>query len=289
MIRIGIVGSDNSHALAFAQLCNVEQVFPDARVTCLYGTDPQRNIEVATRGRIDRIVNAPEEMIGNVDAVMVVFRHGDLHAPHAVPFLEAGIPTFVDKPLAIKMADVEAILEAAARRGTPLTSYSTLRYTATVREVQANRARLGELTVGVVTGPCDWQSVYGGPFFYATHTVETMLALFGHRVARVRATSHGGNVAATVEYEGGALVTLHLLGRAKGSFHIAVFGTEGHVVAPVDMSTCYRNGLAVFLEMVRTGRPPLTPDEMRDPIRITHAMVRSLADGEAWVEPAAVG
>ena len=44
MIRIGILGSDNSHALAFAKLCNLpmengEYRYPDVRIAAIYGND----------------------------------------------------------------------------------------------------------------------------------------------------------------------------------------------------------------------------------------------------------
>ena len=57
MIRIGILGSDNSHALAFAKLCNLpmengEYRYPDVRIAAIYGNDddPQHTKDVAQQG-----------------------------------------------------------------------------------------------------------------------------------------------------------------------------------------------------------------------------------------------
>ena len=76
MIRIGIVGSDNSHADAFSQMLNIadsqtgEFAYPDVRVTAIFGLDEKRTAEVALDGKIEHIVKDPSEMIGMVDAVM---------------------------------------------------------------------------------------------------------------------------------------------------------------------------------------------------------------------------
>ncbi len=105
MIRIGIVGSDNSHAIALSQLCNLSdtperKAIRGAKVVALFGLVPERNEEVARAGKIPTIVKKPTDMIGMVDAAFVVFRHGGLHYRYVKPFLQARIPAFVDKPLA---------------------------------------------------------------------------------------------------------------------------------------------------------------------------------------------
>ena len=45
MFRVGIIGSDNSHALAFSRLANIpdgegEYAFPDVRITGIFGNLP---------------------------------------------------------------------------------------------------------------------------------------------------------------------------------------------------------------------------------------------------------
>src|ERR1051326_175329 len=79
MIKLGIVGSDNSHADAFSQLCNLDKGFNGfkcrgAKVVAIYGHDPKRTEEVARNGQIPTIVEKADHMIGIVDAVLVGFR-----------------------------------------------------------------------------------------------------------------------------------------------------------------------------------------------------------------------
>jgi predicted dehydrogenase len=86
----------------------------------------------AERGRRDaaeridgvRVVESLDELLATevraqVDAVLVL-TPDHAHAAHAVRTLEAGIPTFVEKPLATSVADADRVLEAAYRTGTRL-------------------------------------------------------------------------------------------------------------------------------------------------------------------------
>jgi len=251
MIRIGIVGSDNTHAERFSELCNLEG-FPGrvrgARVVSIYGRDPQRTAEVAEKGRIPRIVETPDEMLGQVDAVMVVFRHGALHCEHALPFLEAGVPTFVDKPFATTVRD--------ARR-----------------------------MVGVSAGPGDVRSEYGGFIFYGIHAIEMMQETFGTGVRRVSAVHHAGNLVTTVQYRGEPIVSLQVLGNASSSFHVAAYGKGGADASVLDLADCYSAGLKVFLKMVRTGEEPIPHEHMVEAVAVAEAVEKSMRTGEPATLP----
>lgn len=284
MIRIGIVGSDNSHALAFSQLLNTEKGegdprWADARCVALYGTDAARNQEVAEKGKIPYIAPTVEDMLDRVDAAMVVWRHGDLHASHALPFLKAGKPVFVDKPFAIELKDCQAMLDAAAASGAPLTSYSTTRWTPAIKELRERAAEYGELRMGQVVGPADLESEYGGVFFYANHAIEMMLALFGHDIAGIYAREGQGNVTCVVRWPDGRLANLNLCKSAKATYAATLHGTQGWITEKIDISACYEDGLAVFLEMVRTKKRPLTDAQLLEPTRLMHALLRSLESG----------
>ncbi|MGI9824733.1 Gfo/Idh/MocA family protein [Agromyces sp. Marseille-Q5079] len=60
-----------------------------------------------------------ELLASGIDAVMVL-TPDDRHASIAIPALEAGVAVFCEKPLAIDLADADAVLETARRTGTRL-------------------------------------------------------------------------------------------------------------------------------------------------------------------------
>src|SRR4051812_42033569 len=114
MLKIGILGSDNSHAERFAEILNRTDhpaYLPeaDAKVVAIWGVEPERTQQVARDHLIEEVVATPEAMLGKVDAVFCVTRHGGLHLDLVRPYLQAGVPTFVDKPLATDPTDARAI------------------------------------------------------------------------------------------------------------------------------------------------------------------------------------
>ena len=281
MIRIGIVGSDNSHADRFSELVNLPERTPHiegARVEYIYGREAARTDEVAANNRIPQIVSDPGEMFGKVDAVMVVFRHGGLHLEHARPFIEAGIPTFVDKPLTVDVSEAQELVELAERTGTPLTSYSTVRWASHAARFKTQMAEVGDIPAALYTSPAERQSIYGGLVFYGVHAVELMHELHGTGVREVRAVEHNnGCIVATVHYTNGPVVTLELLKGTAVRFEMTAYGTARVLHEPLDMSDCYLNGMNAFVEMVRTGKPPLPYREMVETIRVLNAIEESIA------------
>ncbi len=284
MFKLGIIGSDSSHAVQFSKLANLEEGVnglrvEDVQVTHIYGTDPERTQEVATEGKIPNIVANAEEMLGQVDGVLCVWRHGGKHLPDTLPFLEAGIPAFVDKPLACSVDDAKQLVDAAEKAGVGFTSFSTLRFAGpTVEYVETLKKTAGTLTAGVSTGPADLESEYGGIFFYGIHAVELMNAVWGYGCRSVAAVAHDKNVMATCKLADGAIVVLNMLGAAKYVFHLVAFGKDGWKDYVVDSATCYYDGMQVFMETLRTGKWPFTRDQLLEPVKILAALDKSLKE-----------
>lgn len=278
MTRIGIVGSDNSHAVAYSKLANVMQIAGTSRVVAISGLDPGRTREVAEIGQIPKVVDTPSDMANEVDAVLVVHRHGDLHAEHAIPFLEQGIPVYVDKPFAVSLEDCQRMLTAAKSGNALLTSYSALRWAPTTDHLGKQLPELGDIRVGQFAGPCDFTSDYAGPFFYATHVADVAFHLMGDEIRSVQATSSGRSVAANVTFANDAIATFSYLGDTAYHFHASLFGTKQMRASEIiGGDESYAAGLLTFLNAVDTKAAPLTDRQLLMPIAFVHAMQESLA------------
>jgi predicted dehydrogenase len=224
-------------------------------------------------------------MIGHVDAVFVEDRHGGLHAEHALPFLARGIPVFVDKPLAISLADCGRIIATANATGAWVTSFSSLRTCASTSHLARQANEIGEIRAAQFAGPCDFESVHGGAWFYATHTAEIALRLVGEDIRTVRAVRSGKLAAVDVSWEHGAFGTFSYLGDAEYHFHATLFGTGGMVAGEViaDLDG-YRTALGLVLDHLARGVRPYDDRQLVRPVAMIHAMEQSLQRNGSPVE-----
>lgn len=285
VIRIGIVGSDNSHAQRFPELTNLQETpenmkVKGIKVVAIFGLEKARTEEVAKAAQIPEIVEKPEDMLGKVDAVMVVFRHGGLHYQYAKPFLKNGLPVFVDKPFCAASKDCEKMVELAEKHNALLTSYSTLRFADSYRKFKEEMKGFGEIVSGLSKSPADRNSEYGGLVFYGIHATELMEETFGLGVTEVTARENGDDVVATCGYQDGKLVSLFLLKNAVHNFHLVVYGKEKWGSHEIDAGTCYRDGLLKFQEMIKTGQKPLEYKQMIEPVLVIEAIEKSLKKGK---------
>lgn len=287
MTRIGILGSDNSHALAFAKLCNIPDsdgnyAFDDVRITAVYGKDddPKHTIEVAENGKIDYIADKPEDFFGKVDAVMTVYRRGSYHVADILPFAEVGMPIWIDKPITSRISDIEKLREVCEKHNTLVTGGSTVKYCYDVLTAQ-NRVKsgfFGNLLGGNVNFPADTGSEYDGIYFYASHLVEIMCGVFGYATKSVIATqSRNDRISAIVKYDD-FQVTLNF--NNSHEYMLTVYGDKRSLTTQLDISTIFKLGFEKFVEMLRTGKMPLTFDDLVKPIYIIDAIDKSLKENK---------
>jgi predicted dehydrogenase len=289
MIRIGLVGAISTHAAIFARLLNVEQVLGErARIAAIWSVaDPERTREVATAGMIPVIAASLHQLVDQVDAAIIVDRHGDLHAEHALPFLLDRKPVYVDKPFAIDLADCRRMLNAARRSQAAITSFSVIGF---ARDTEAlKRETLGAVRLAQLAGPCDIGSQYGGAFFYATHLIELARALLGDRIAALRAMRAGDTLVVEAVWERDVVATIGYFKDAAYTFRASLFGTSGSVTREIVMGDeSYAAALDAIVGMFETGREPFDARHMLQPIVLVHAIRRSLDRDGGWVDVAAM-
>lgn len=278
--RVAIVGTENSHAAGIVDVLNGPTGSAAARVTALVGTDSQHNRALAARGDIRTIVPTSRELLGAVDALIVTNRDGALHRREAEPFLAAGIPVWVDKPLACSTSDAQALVAAAIGGEAPLTSYSPVRWVPDTDRIVAQLPELGLLQLVTVTGPADPASEYGGIFFYGIHCADVAQRVAGSATSPVEVERTDATV--TARYRAGAaLVTLQLVrpdDAGQVPFHVTAVGRHGIVSSAVRLDDGYvEPGVAAFVRMLETGRPPLPYDDIVAPVSVLEQVRDALA------------
>src|SRR5438067_239646 len=258
MLRLGMLAGDSGHTVEFTRRLNQvgiadEQWVDGARVVAAAPVgsriDPDRipgYVEQVRECGVE-ILPRVEELIGRVDAVLIETQDGGDHLEQAMPFIRAGVPLFVDKPLATSTADARQIVEAARARGVAFGSSSSLRYSLEVQEVQGRREELGPI-VGV-----DAYSVAvlhprnPGLFHYGVHGVETLYALMGTGCQSVRCVWDEGTEVAVGRWADGRLGTVRGIRRGKYAFGFTAFCQNGVEPRRIDDRYFYRELLKVLV------------------------------------------
>lgn len=286
MFKIGIIGSDNSHADSFSQLVNLpdkqtgEFLYPDCKVVGIYGLEKERTEQVAKEGKIKFIAQNPEDLIGKVDAVMVVFRHGDLHLQYALPFIKAGIPTWIDKPFTIKNEDARKLIDAARKYNTLLTGGSTCKYAYDVlmaKNAVEKGNKIGKIKSAVLNFPATLENEYGGLYFYGAHLVEMTLAIFGYNPKSVLASEQNENVFAMVKYDN-YQVAMNFIPGSK-QYYAVLYGENGTMIREIDISFVYRLGFENFLELLRSGKQDTSLEHLYACVELLNGVVKSYKTG----------
>lgn len=249
-----------------------------ARVTHVWTDDAADAPKVAAASRIQNVVARPEDVIGQVDAVIIGTDDGHEHVRRARPFIEAGLPMFVDKPLAINVPDLNQFIRWH-QAGKVFLSSSNMRYAPEIKQVIRQKAQLGDLRWIATCTSKTWER-------YAIHALEGIWPVLGPGFLTVRAESRAGSDIAYLTHKSGVQVSLAVIYDAVGSYGaLHVFGTKGNLgVSCWDTYTAFRNQLCAFVEMLRTGERPYPLSETIELMAVIIAGLRSRERGGALVE-----
>jgi predicted dehydrogenase len=285
MITIGMIGADSTHTEAYARLVNLPTgpLYGQAKVVKLWGEDQAQAQAKAAECQIPEVVATPATAISGVDLVMICNRYGDDHPAPARLALAAGVPTFVDKPLANDFADVLALSRLAIQTGVPLMSCSAVRYAVEVLELQPRLPTLGPLSLAVTTGPAvgDFPNPRARhPFFYGIHPVELLHTLLGPGAAAVTTQRTTRGDVGLVHYPDGRQGVINLLQKSPSLYYGVVFGESGWAEINIrNWEDFYVETLAQIIKMAVTGLPPYPIAWAVEVMAIMTALIRSAENG----------
>lgn len=172
MIRIGTVNIDTSHAPSFAEILLAGD---RARYVAVYNdgfrTDTQVEEYIKKFGLEKRYTDL-YEMAKHIDVAFIQSCDWDRHLELAKPFVESGVPVFIDKPLVGNMRDLN-VLQSWADSGKVILGTSAMRYTYEHDDFFAASSADDIIHITATVGVDD--------FNYGIHAVEEIMGfLRGH-------------------------------------------------------------------------------------------------------------
>lgn len=288
-LRLGIIGLSpgNGHPYSWAAIFNgydpaemarcpfptiptylARQRFPEDAISCatvthIWTQDRSVSQHIAAAARIAHIVDRVDEMIGEVDAVLLARDDAENHEALATPILEAGLPIYIDKPLALSVAAAQR-LYARQRRPGQIFTCSAMRYARELQLDAKDASMIGNLVYVDACAPKAWDT-------YAIHMIEALLQITGTDITILTAAGTNPRHVDLVWSKGlsGRITTL---GTSHGPFSLRLFGANGfRELSFSEPFPAFKAALNAFIDIVRGVAPPQDPSGPLAAIRVLEA------------------
>jgi hypothetical protein len=288
--RLGIVGTDTSHASAFTKMLNDDPAQADhiagARVVAAF-KGGSGDIE-ESHSRVERyaeelrskwgveIVPDIATLLTKVDAVLIESTDGRIHLEQARPVIAAHKPMFIDKPLASTLEDAREIARLAAEAKVPWFSSSSLRFGAIGVSM-----KLPDITGVFTWGP--------GPFephhyldlsWYAVHPIEVLYTIMGRGCVSVTRTAGEFGDVIVGRWSDGRIGTVNAIRPYSDYGAVVIRGREVVESRPkASAATDYRPLVLQIVKFFQTGAPPVPNQETLEMFAFMDAAQKSKEQG----------
>lgn len=194
--KVGIIGLDTSHAIAFTKIMNVtkDPGVAGFRMAAAYQWG-SKDI-VSSTNRYPKYIAQMQEMgveivpsiadlLAKVDCVCLETNDGREHYAQAVEVFKSGKPVFIDKPLAHNLTDALKIYEAGKKFNAKYFSSSALRYGKVAQE--ARNGAYGKIRGAALISPSplEEQGTHNFYTWYGIHGFEPLVTIMGMGVDKV--------------------------------------------------------------------------------------------------------
>lgn len=247
---VAVIGLGN---IATRHRRNLKYLFPEIRLLAMSASG---RIPDETISDCDQVVSSIEELIQQGVELALVGSPAPFHAQHAIPLLEAGIPTLIEKPVAADVEDTKKLLAVAYHTQTPVAVGYCLRY---LPSAQVVKQLLDEESIGTLLNAQveigqylpDWRPTKdyrdtvsaqaclgGGALLELSHELDYTQWLLGEldvQFSHLRSSTQLGLevedlVDTLATTESGAVVSIHLDFLQRQAFRRCRFvGTQGTI------------------------------------------------------------
>ena len=295
--KVGIIGLDTSHSVAFTKLMNVDKD-PDCagfRVVAAYPLGSKDIFSCTNRipGYTEKIkemgveiVDSIDTLLAKVDVVCLETCDGREHLQQAEKVFASGKRVFIDKPLAHNLRDAIKIYELGKARAVKWFSSSALRYSDV-----AIKARAGEY--GPIRGaalispsPLEEQGTHNFYTWYGIHGFEPLVAIMGMGVDKVSCFRNETDDVINATWRDGRMGELRLMRKSWIYSGYVLPEKPKDKKNPVVVFGGYQGYQPLLKEIVkffRTGEVPVPNEETLEILAFMEAAEMSAKRGGAPV------
>ena len=281
MKKIVILGCENSHASSFLSAIKKHADFADVEVVGVYSDERDACEKLKAHYGVE-IMDDYRDAVGKVDGVVITARNGENHPKYAAPYLESGVPLYIDKPITNTEEDAIKFIGELEARGIRYTGGSCLRHDVFVRELgEDNKNDVdGKTLGGAFRAPLHTESPYGGFHFYAPHLIESVMVIFGKDVKSVRAFRTGIQTTVIFRYPNFDVTGLFV---ENNYVYYATRHSEkgvkaGKIASGAGNDWIY-NEFNDYYKLLCGGKTDVSPEDFVAPVFVANAVLRALESG----------
>ncbi|MCC6683280.1 MAG: Gfo/Idh/MocA family oxidoreductase [Phycisphaeraceae bacterium] len=249
------------------------------KVTHVWCDQPQDAEKVAAAAHIPNVVSRPEDVIGQVDAVVIATDDGHTHMQRVRPFIEAGLPAFIDKPLTDNRADLQQF-DVWHRAARPFLSTSCMHYAREFADLRSKLDQIGDMRAITVMMCKSWER-------YGIHALEAAWTLLppGECLWVTNTGDEQANVV-HVRHSAGVDLVMFATHDLFGSFgQVQAAGVKGLLATRfADTFFAFKEQLKAFAAFLRTGQSPVAWDQTRRQMAVIIAGLESRRRGGERIE-----
>jgi hypothetical protein len=244
-----------------------------AHITHVYCDNRADAEDVARSSLVPNVADDARDMIGKVDAVICATDIGGEHVERCRPFMEAGIPMFIDKPMVDNEADLKTFV-AWHDEGKHFLSSSSQRYVKSMEPFFKNHYELGKLMYICQPMCKKWET-------YGIHALEGMLPLLGEGFVSIQNTGTCERNMIHITHESGCDVHIPLSAGMYGAFGVVLLiGSAGRqVITDSDSYYAFKKQMDNFVHYLRTGERPNPFTETIELAKLVIGGIKSREEG----------
>jgi len=231
-------------------------------VTHVWTQDNAKSKHIAAASKIMNVVNEPNDMIGSVDAVLLARDDAENHIKLAMPFIKAGVPIYIDKPLALTVEEAQLMLFSQIYENQIFTC-SSLRYAQELILSDIEKENIGNIVYVEGSIVKKWET-------YGIHILEPIIAQLPKRgkLLSVIPVKHEGIQIVIIKWEN-CLANLKVTGLIPSTLSISFFGEKGNIVKRfTDSFSSFKASLKHFVDVVHTRKSVISKEEILEIVEI---------------------
>jgi hypothetical protein len=250
---------------------------PGAHITHVYCDNRTDAEDIARSCLIPSVVDRPEDMIGEIDAVIIATDIGSEHVRRCRPFIKANIPILIDKPLVDCEKDLQIFIQWR-KEGHHFISASSMRYTKELEPYHDNHYELGKLMYICQPMCKKWET-------YGIHALEAVYPLLGPGFISIWNTGTFERNIVHITHESGCDINIPLCAGMYGAFgNTLLVGSESSIaIKTQDTYYSFKKLLDKFVHWLRTGEEPQPFSHTVELMKMLIGGIRSREEGNRKV------